>query len=114
MDPRDSSVRHSRQIVGFDPLGRGWAIRASADENSPPPHAANNWMQKPPKTPRMVRSTSPVLPPLRALQPIQTANERALQREIAMLENKLASVERAFMIQSKLVDGFCKLRVASP
>jgi len=34
-----------------------------------------------------------------------------LKRELAMLETRLAGVERAYKIQEKLVDGFCRMRV---
>jgi len=38
-------------------------------------------------------------------------NELVLKREVAMLETRLAAVERAYRIQEKLVDGFCRMRV---
>ena len=115
-DASDWSVRHSRQIVRFDPHGRGWAVRASVDENSPPPHAVANWAKPSQRAPSPTRSVSPTLPPRRpcpstALQPIQNVNELVLKREVAMLETRLAAVERAYKIQEKLVDGFCRMRV---
>lgn len=122
-------MRHSRQIVAFDAGGRGWDVRESVDENSPPPHVSPSprltegvavarprrvWTAAPPPEP--VRSVSPPIPARdqikrTVLVPISNVNELILKKEIGALESELARVKRAFLIQEKVVDGFCKLRM---
>ena len=124
-----STVRHSRQIVAFDAGGRGWDVRASVDENSPPPHVSPTawftegvtaprprrvWAAAPPPEP--VRSVSPPIPARdqmkrTVLVPISNVNELILKKEIGALESELARAKRAFLIQEKVVDGFCKMRM---
>jgi hypothetical protein len=119
--------RHSRQVVAFDARGMGWEIRESADENSPPPHAPverfgraasglpnHAWAPTGPPAPAPIRSSSPVIRNSRArvsLLPITNVNELVLKKEIGALETELARVKRAFLIQDRVVDGFCRLRI---
>ena len=123
--PNGTSVRRSQEIVRFDPCGRGWSVRASVDENSPPPHVVSNWTEAPSPLsplgtlpPSPTRSVSPPnLPPRRGpkpsavLCPVHNVNELVLKREVAMLETKLAAAERAYKIQETLIVGFCRLHV---
>lgn len=48
-----------------------------------------------------------------AMRPVRNANELALRKEISDLEIRLDNVQRAFHVQNKLIDGFCRLRVQS-
>jgi len=129
-------VRRSSQVVRYDARGRGWDVRASADENSPPPHVIGARRPFPVWTeadesevvPEPQRSVSPSLPSLphsssssssrlsrasSAMRPVRNANELALRKEISDLEIRLDNVQRAFHVQNKLIDGFCRLRVQS-
>lgn len=132
-------VRRSSQVVQYDARGRGWDVRASADENSPPPHVIGARRPFPVWTaadesevvPEPQRSVSPSLPSLPSLphsssssssrlsrassatRPVRDANELALRKEISDLEIRLDNVQRAFHVQNKLIDGFCRLRVQS-
>ena len=98
-------VRHSRKIVRFNAKGDGWAVRASADENSTPPHARGYTSLGEP-----VRSLSPILstsarPPMTCFTQVRrpltslTAVE-VLTKEIGELE-----IENA-----RLVWGYCVSR----
>ena len=126
-------VRRSSQAVRYDARGRGWDVRASADENSPPPHVMGARRPFPVWTaadesevvPEPQRSVSPSLPhsssssssrlsrASSAMRPVRDANELALRKEISDLEIRLDNVQRAFHVQNKLIDGFCRLRVQS-
>ena len=101
-------MRKSQAPVLFDHKGRGWDLRESADENSPPPHAAVcGWGALPP----LVRTVSPsmkrladadaLLPPegglpRRVLADVQNANECALKNEIRELEKRVANLNAVF------------------
>jgi len=105
----------------------GWQIRESADENSSPSHAqpfgrfgravdipTHAWAPTGPPAPAPIRSSSPVIRKSRArvsLLPITNVNELVLKKEIGALETELARVKRAFLIQDRVVDGFCRLRI---
>jgi len=130
-----ATVRHSKHIVAFDGRGRGWDVGLSADENSPPPHVSKaggaavggggggelgdvRQRQRQPRNwafetgPEPIRSTSPTIEKKRsALAPVSNVNELLLIKEIGALESELARVKRAFLIQDKILNGFCKLRI---
>ena len=135
-----ATVRHSKHIVAFDGRGRGWDVGLSADENSPPPHVSKavgagaavgggggggelgdvRQRQRQPRNwafetgPEPIRSTSPTIkkrPSRSALAPVSNVNELLLIKEIGALESELARVKRAFLIQDKILNGFCKLRI---
>jgi hypothetical protein len=42
---------------------------------------------------------------------MSNVNELTLKKEIGKLESELDSLKHAFMVQGKIVDGFCRLRV---
>jgi len=76
-----------------------------------PTHA---WAPTGPPAPAPIRSSSPVIRKSRArvsLLPITNVNELVLKKEIGALETELARVKRAFLIQDRVVDGFCRLRI---
>lgn len=111
------SVRHSKVVV-FDAEARGWEIRESTDENSPPPHVN----RRTPAFPKPVRCESPTLNLKRCkstavLHPNNPTNRpsntsvEALHARIAQLESELEAVKTAYAIQNKLIDGFCKLKL---
>lgn len=116
-------VRKSQQVVKFDPLGGGWAMRLSADADSPPPHLARGppstrWLAPPPPlhrttSPLLQRSaTAPALPPApatrRPLAPIVNANERALCAEIRALEAKVEKLSTVCIATQKVNAALCR------
>ena len=107
-------MRRSQTAVPFDAHGHGWAVRESADADSPPPHVADRcWSAFAPPSP--VRAVSPILPPVRVVSPIlppvrrpplvavTTANERALIEEIKMLERTVKRLSLVFHQQNRLL-----------
>ena len=115
-------VRKSQQVVKFDPSGGGWAVRMSANADSPPPHLArgptsSRWLAPPPPlrpttSPPLQRSaTAPALPPApatrRPLAPIVNANERALCAEIRMLEQQVKKLSHVCIATQKINAALC-------
>lgn len=105
-----NGVRKSAQIVNFNRFADGWQIRESADENSSPPHLLKQPLPPP------IRCTSPKLTNRNSvrpsvLQPISNVNELTLIKELGVLEHQNAALKRAYYLQGKIVDGFCKLRM---
>ena len=113
-----AAVRKSQEVVPYDRFGKQWAIRDSCDENSPPPHvAARKW-------PPLSLNDAPLCAPIRcktpprprtALQPLGHSNvsNGILQSEIRKLEQENAALRKLNKLHTRLIDGFCKLRVNS-
>ena len=110
-------VRHSRQVVAFDAEARGWAIRESADENSPPPHVNRRTPAFPPvrcQSPKLnlKRCKSGPLHPINPNRPpVPNTSIEALHARIARLESELEAVKTAYVIQNKLLDGIIKIKL---
>ena len=134
--------RKSQQVVRFDGMARGWDVRESADENSPPPHVVCKF----PRVrdgPSYVIEKDGTIGPVRCASPEIDVAERVcavqprpplapstggngtggpsasgrcevmvLKRELKALELALAAERRAHQRANKLIDGFCRLRIA--
>lgn len=118
-------VRKSRQPVNFRADGGGWIIRASVDENSPPPHllaarslrgframpelrvtTSPEGLRPPPTAP-----VAPVArPPRKPLVPIE---HLVFVNEIKSLETELGHARRHIVVQNHLIKGFCQMQASA-
>ena len=124
-------IRKSQEPVVFRADGRGWSIRASVDENSPPPHLLRG-------CPPLVVTTSPegLRPPSRGAAPPDappdappkpppkpSPSRRAplvpldhliLCNEIKSLETELDTARKQIVLQNQLIKGFCRMQAFGP
>jgi len=108
-------VRKSQQAVNFNAYG-GWSVRASADENTSPPHIANHhhhrslWTAPPPPvvsaSPKSTRRNNAF-----AVVSNESTETATLVAEIKLLEQELSNANKQIFVQNKIIDGFCRLKL---
>jgi len=116
-------VRKSQQAVNFNAYG-GWSVRASADENTSPPHIANHhrslWTAPPPPvvsaSPKSTRRLPKILPrnnafAVSAVVSNESTETATLVAEIKLLEQELSNANKQIFVQNKIIDGFCRLKL---
>jgi len=121
-------VRKSQQAVNFNAYG-GWSVRASADENTSPPHIANHhhhrslWTAPPPPvvsaSPKSTRRLPKIVPRNNAFavsavvsnESNDSTETATLVAEIKLLEQELSNANKQIFVQNKIIDGFCRLKL---